>query len=225
MPRQYKAVVGPSFQNDQAPFQPNMVQGSRPESPRLFTTRNQLGTIVAPVVNIAAPISPEMMQGYHPDKPLPFSANHLPSLFQFVQTTSPFSMDELYADRPISPRLFNVLNHLGAQLSQTTVPVINSPEMYVGALPPQKRKMFGPFPTGNLAGQITPVIAFSVEMTQGSAPPVQRYPLLSGLSNQSLEVASGAFLDVSDEGGGSGGGGGANNWELAWYNLNRRRNK
>lgn len=223
MPRQYKVVVGPGAQNDQAPFQPNMVQGSRPDSPRLFSTRNQQGLQVAPVVNITAPISIEMFAGNHPDKPLPFSSKQIVSLFQFVQTTLPFSMDELYADRPISPRLFTVRNQLGIQLSQPTVPVINSPEMYAGNLPLQRRKLFGPLPVGNQTGQITPVVLFSIEMVQGSYPPTQRTPLLSGGSNQSLET-SGLYLDISDEGG-SGGGGGANSWETAWYNLNRRRNK
>jgi hypothetical protein len=90
---QYQVRTGP-VTNDAATFEPAMVQGSKPDQPRLFSSRNQQGLTLAQTTHVPAPFVPSMSAGYGPEK----NRERLPlrigwSVSQTTHDAAPFSLE------------------------------------------------------------------------------------------------------------------------------------
>jgi hypothetical protein len=90
---QYQVRTGP-VTNNAATFEPAMVQGSKPDQPRLFSSRNQQGLTLAQTTHVEAPFVPSMSAGYGPEK----NRERLPlrigwSVSQTTHDAAPFSVE------------------------------------------------------------------------------------------------------------------------------------
>lgn len=154
-------------------FSIEMIQGSKPDQPRLFLGP-RIPLPVSQTTHVAAPFSAEMVAGASPDRNRAFVYPKT-GVTWWTPEVDPFSVEMVIGWHPDRPRV-----HLGPRIplptSQTThTDAPFSAEMVAGVTAPTKRYA-APFHVG-WQWWTPEVEAFSIEMVQGWHPDTARIRL------------------------------------------------
>ena len=164
---QHPRQTGPSGQNDATTFEPAMVQGWKPEQPRLFSSRNVQGLALSQTTHVQAPIFPSMFQGSMPPSPRPFRVKLGWTWSDIISAQMTVEMWE--GEMPSRPRIF-LGPRIGQPLSQTShtsAPL--SLEMSAGNRPDFPRLPFSAH-VGWQTSQPTFQVQMTTEQFQGAIP-------------------------------------------------------